>query len=83
LKSSGLALKKRSLKPYNPLLHFTFFLIRRRWKHFTCAVFAVLFLVLAALGTVTVEFEAVKSDCYSCSNFWINLYSYYDWKIKI
>jgi len=69
-----LAYKKRSLKPYNPLLHFTSFLVRRRWKHLTYVVFAVLFLVLAALRTVTVEFEAEKSDCFSCSNFWSNMW---------
>jgi len=51
--------------------------------HLTYVVFAVLFLVPAALGTVTVEFEAEKSGCCSCSNFWRNFYSYCDWKNNI
>ena len=55
LKSSSLAYTKRSLKLYNPLLHFISFLIGKRWKHLTSAIFAVLFLVLAALGTLTVD----------------------------
>lgn len=77
LKSSGLAQRKRNLMSYNPLIHFTSFLIRRRCKHVTHAIIAVLLLVLAALVTVTVEFEEEESHSCSYRNFWSILDSFY------
>ena len=82
LKSSGLAQRKRNLTPYNPLTRFSSFFIRRRCKHLTYGIIAVLLLVLAALVTVTVEFEKEEPHCCSSSNFWSILDSFY-WKNKV
>jgi hypothetical protein len=72
-----LAQRKRNPTPYNPLTHFTSFLIRRRWKNLAYGIFVVLLLVLASLVTVRVEFEEEKSACCSSSNFWKILDSFF------
>jgi len=71
--------RRRNFTPYNPLIYFTSFLIRRRWKHLRYVIFAVLLLAMAAFVTVEVEIKGKKPDDCSCSNFWSILDSFY-WK---
>jgi hypothetical protein len=76
-------IQKRSLKPHILLLHFAPFVIRKRWKNLAYVLFAVVLLVLVALGTVTVEFGTEESNCHCYSYSWNIQDLYHTWKNNV